>query len=206
MAEYDPDALALSGHIKPTHLIYVRTDQPSAPTSWQIGPRFKYKMRGPASGSESSGTMSHSSRSTALQSKFRNLLARRDTVCIITNDFDAEAAHIIPQSRPEYYEEILGFDPVYYFDVSYGLFLSKRLHRSWDNGSWALYPDPKDPSTLIVHIFGNEGLMAHHGQRIPSSRFSPYLKPPNRQLLAFHYRQCVMKHIRGIEVFPAWQT
>lgn len=99
-ASYAPDRLELSEQIRPMHLVYVRTDDPKALTSWQIGPRFKYKMRGPSSGSQSSGTLSHSSRSTALQSEFRNLLGRRDGSCVVTDAFAAEAAHIILRVVP----------------------------------------------------------------------------------------------------------
>lgn len=205
-ASYAPEPIDLSGQIQPMHLVYVRTDESTAPTSWQIGPRFKYKWRGPPQDGQSTTTMSHSSRSTAHQSRFREMLGRRDTLCIVTEKLDADAAHIIPQSRPEYYEEILGFDPVYYFDVSYGLFLHKAWHTSWDRGAWGLYPDPSDPSTLIVHVFSNEDLMDFHGKRIPRNRFHQSLKPPNRALLAFHYKQCVLKHIRGFEVFPVWDA
>ena len=149
--------------------------------------------------------MSNSSRDSQSQTQFRSQLYRRDSSCIVTDDDDAEAAHILPQSRPEYYQEIFGYDPVYYFDVSYGLLLSKKLHHRWDNGDWALYPDPADADTLIVHIFEGTLLKQYHGQKIPLSRFHRPYRPPNRQLLDFHYRQCILKHIRGFEIFPSWQ-
>lgn len=202
---YAPERINACRDVCPMQLIYVRSDDPSASTTWTTGPRFKYKMRGPGPSSGSSGTMSHSSRSTAQQSKFRGELWRRDGTCIITDEYDAEAAHILPQSRPEYYVEVLGFDPVYYFDVSFGLLLEHKLHRRWDLGDWALYPDPAEPSNLLVHVFEGINLKQHHGKKIPSTRFRGPLRPPSRQLLEFHYRQCILKHMRGFDCFPDWQ-
>ncbi|CAO1626252.1 unnamed protein product [Jaminaea pallidilutea] len=201
-----PESIDLEGQVSPMHVVYVQTANSTAPTSWTIGPRFKYKSRGPPDASGSDGTMSHSSRSTAQQSKFRGELWKRDGTCIVTDEDEAGAAHIIPQSRPEYYEEIFGYDPVYYFDASYGLLLLRQLHLRWDAGDWALYPDPSDPANLLIHIFEGSALKQYHGKIIASSRFRCHpRKAPDRQLLEFHYRQCVVKHMRGFDVFPEWQ-
>lgn len=195
----DMTALPASGRY-----VYLRSDDPEAACTPSVGPRFKYLLRGPDDSDAMSGTMSHSSRSTDHQNAFRLRLSKRDSWCLVTDDEEAEAAHIIPQSRPEYYREIFGYDPVFYFDVSFGLLLTKSLHNSFDRGDWALLPDPADPSILLVHVFSQRKAAQYHGKRIDKSRFrvkDPRDLPDNR-LLLFHYRQCLIKHVRGFSHFP----
>ncbi|PWN86467.1 hypothetical protein FA10DRAFT_263348 [Acaromyces ingoldii] len=86
--------------------------------------------------------MSNSRRSTHNQASFREALVGRDYSCILsdTKFTGCTASHILPQSRPEYYEEVLGYDPRYYFHVSYGLLLEDKIHHAFDRGEWALYP------------------------------------------------------------------
>lgn len=171
--------------------------------TWVKGPRFHFARRGPSAKENSSGTMSHSSRSTAQQNEFRNALYIRDGFCLLTDQPPGQAAHILPQSRPEYYREVLGYDPVNYHNVSFGLLLKGDLHHSFDRGDWSLYPSPDDPKTLIVHVFNDELSTSFHGKIIPMSRFRVLHERelPNANLLLFHYRQCLIKHIRGFEFF-----
>ena len=207
LLSYESEPINLSGGTFPCLLVYVRSDDAGSQPSWSIGPRFKYKFRGPSNSENRSDTMSHSSRSTAQQSAFRGELWKRDGCCIVSGAIIVQAAHILPQSRPEYYREALGWQPYNLFTPSFGLLLDGSLHDRWDHGCWALYVDPIDPSVLIVHIFDSPQHQQYHGMRINHSRFRGLpARFPNRQLLDFHYRQCMIKHIRGFSVFPQWQA
>ncbi|CAO1633830.1 unnamed protein product [Jaminaea pallidilutea] len=172
--------------------------------TWATGPRFKYARRGPDITDTASDTMSHSSRSTIHQNTFRDELRARDGFCLVTGHRDAVAAHILPQSRPEYYREILGYDPGYYFYVSFGLFLDPKHHRAFDRGSLALYPCSEERGQFIVHVFDFVDGIAGHGKRITPSTFrvAHPAELPDRRLLIFHYRQCLIKHARGFASFP----
>lgn len=185
--------------------LYLSQENASTGCSFAKGPRFQLARRGPSAKENSSGTMSHSSRSTAQQTEFRNALYIRDGFCLLTDQPPGQAAHILPQSRPEYYREVLGYDPVNYHNVSFGLLLKSDLHHSFDRGDWALYPSPQDPRLLIVHVFNDELSTALHGKLIPVSRFRVLHERelPNANLLLFHYRQCLIKHIRGFEFFDS---
>lgn len=205
MLSYSPQVIDEGAAIRPLRAVYVRSDDPNASTTWTIGPKFKYKFKGPSpSLYASSDTMSHSSRSTEMQNSFRFELGCRDSCCLVTEDDQAGAAHILPQSRPKSYEEALGHDPGGLFDVSYGMFLRADMHKLWDQGCWALYPDPLEPTTLVVHAFVGSNVEQYHGKRIPRSRFHSKRRTPDVRLLAFHYRQCLVKHVRGFSVFPQW--
>ncbi|PWN40017.1 hypothetical protein IE81DRAFT_325947 [Ceraceosorus guamensis] len=144
--------------------------------------------------------MSHSSRSSTNQSAFRFRVAVRDFSCLLTGDPAEEcvAAHIIPQSRPEYYTEIVGREVTYPFLTEHGITLNHAMHRAYDNGDFALWPRGED---LIVHYFMPKMLKrrAHHGQVIHRSHFrvQDESELPNKQLLMFHYQQCVIKYLRG---------
>ncbi|CAO1621224.1 unnamed protein product [Parajaminaea phylloscopi] len=168
----------------------------------RYGPRFKYKYR-PMPDTDSASTMSDSKRSTARQSSFRWEVVARDSVCLISdvNFRDCTAAHILPQSRPEYYAEVLGpqANTSHLFRPSYGLLLSDILHHAFDRGQIAFYPKGED---LIVHIFYATTFTTarYHGKVLTPDRFrcQPYERP-SIPLLLFHYRQCAMKHLRGFD-------
>ncbi|KDN36245.1 hypothetical protein K437DRAFT_260182 [Tilletiaria anomala UBC 951] len=164
------------------------------------GPRFKQSRRPPPPDGETS-TMSNSSRSTANQSSFRIELIARDTKCLLT---DAHwrlctAAHIIPQSRPEYYAEILSpseMQTLWPFEPQYGILVRDDLHRAFDRGEWALWPQGDD---YIVHfLFPEPEERKYHGKVLTADRFSygPEHRP-HKDLLLFHYRQCAQKYFRG---------
>jgi hypothetical protein len=134
--------------------LYVRNDGSNQPCTLSIGPRFHLKYRGPPIG-PGSDTMSHSSRSSANQSRFRSDLLIRDGWCVITDSAEAIAAHILPQSRPEYYAEVFGYDVGYLFDVSYGLLLDPKVHHAFDRGELSLYGNPS--VSICVAVLGRLG-------------------------------------------------
>jgi len=59
------------------------------------------------------------------------------------------------------------------------------------------------PDDLIIHVFYGVKHKKWHGKKIKRSRFriGDESQLPNRTLLEFHYRQCVVKHIRGFAFF-----
>jgi hypothetical protein len=191
---------------------FLREDKSEEAVRMRVGPRFQYKRRGPSSSGEHSDTMSNSSRRSANQDHFRFQLAIRDGFCLVTDRKKAVAAHILPLSRPEYYTEVLGYDPGYLYDVSYGLFLSRDLHHAFDRGEWGLYPKPGCADTLIVHVFYTEDptdeLKEFHGKEITQQRFRIHSvrELPDRNLLAFHYQQCLIKHVRLFSFYPHAET
>ncbi|CAO1618056.1 unnamed protein product [Jaminaea pallidilutea] len=169
------------------------------------GPRFKFKHRAPNIGDDHASTMSDSKRSSPNQSSFRVSIIARDFCCLITEE-DYEActpSHILPLSRPEYYEEVLGYDPGFLFEPSFGLLLRDDLHHAFDRGSIALYPQVQADGTqaYVVHVFNPEVATwrEFHGKVITAhSRFRGRdFNFPNTDLLLFHYAQCSMKHMRG---------
>lgn len=119
----------------------------------------------------------------------------------------------------QYYEEVLGYEITYPFHESFGLLLADSLHHAFDRGEWALWPDVSETSDqvsfsatgvytalmsqgddLVVHYFCPvpSARRSFHGKQIPPSRFrGDDVDRPNRALLLFHYRQCVLKHMRG---------
>ena len=135
------------------------------------------------------------------QNRFRWALAKRDALCLVTDQENADAAHILIQSRPEYYTEIFGYDPVKYFRVRFGLFVSRDLHHSYDRGGCAILPFLSDRAILIFDVFDEADAMTFHGKGIPASRFrvAHQRDLPHQRLSKFHYREYLIKHIRGFE-------
>lgn len=177
--------------------IFLREDGRKDPCTPLRGPRFKFKYRAAVEGAETS-TMSNSKRSTANQSQFRLALVARDFSCLLS-DADYEkctACHILPQSRPEYYEEVLGSQARYLFSPAYGLLLRDDLHHSFDRGEIALLPHE---DRYIVHVFKyDQDIAKYHGKILDGNRFRGSAKTrPNNALLLFHYQQCSMKYFRG---------
>ena len=176
---------------------FLREDGHKEPCTPVRGPRFKFKYRAAVEGAETS-TMSNSKRSTANQSQFRLALVARDFSCLLS---DAEyekctACHILPQSRPEYYEEVLGTQARYLFSPAYGLLLRDDLHHAFDRGEIALLPHE---DRYIVHVFKyDKDTAIYHGKILEVNRFRGSAKTrPNSDLLRFHYQQCSMKYLRG---------
>ncbi|CAO1621278.1 unnamed protein product [Parajaminaea phylloscopi] len=178
--------------------IYLQTATTARPQP-RVGPRFKYKYR-PSNDGESDGTMSDSKRSTLNQSKFHLHLIARDSRCLITDSGweGCTAAHILPQSRPEYYAEVLGrmASTTHLFLPAYGVLLRDDLHHAFDRGEIAFYPQGEN---LVVHVFYlKSGEVAqYHGKILTPDRFrcEPYHRP-SVPLLRFHYEQCAMKYLR----------
>lgn len=129
----------------------------------------------------------------------------------------------MPNNAPDrqYYEEVFGFQPGHLFEVSYGLFLESSLHRAFDRGEWGLFPDPlvsharqgkitcldcfayQNDENLVVHVFYGEKHRRWHGKVVQRSRFriAHESQLPDRRLLMFHYKQCLIKHVRGFSFF-----
>ncbi|KAL6956044.1 hypothetical protein U1Q18_044786 [Sarracenia purpurea var. burkii] len=180
--------------------IFVRADQSQASCTPRLGPRFKSLRRAPADGSEAS-TVSNSRRSSTNQNHFKMALVARDTCCLLSAaSWQASTGcHILPQSRSEYYAEIFEDEVDYLFRPEYGLLLRDDLHHAFDRGQWALHQDGEN---LIVHFFDADiaGQSEYHGKIIRPDRFhTPASTHPNRALLRFHYQQCSMRKLRGIE-------
>ena len=57
----------------------------------------------------------------------------------------------------------------------------------------------------IVHVFYNTSLRQYHGKHIQKTRFriKDDLELPRDDFLRFHYKQCILKHIRGYSYFPS---
>lgn len=101
---------------------------------------------------------------------FHIALYIRDEFCLLTDQPPGQAAHIVPQSRPGYYCEVLGHDPINYFNVAFGLLLKSDAHHVFDRGDWVLFPSPSDPTTLTVHIFNEALATDFHGKQITRER------------------------------------
>ncbi|KDN52898.1 hypothetical protein K437DRAFT_151000 [Tilletiaria anomala UBC 951] len=192
------NSLLQSSQLSEGPLLWKRQDGSNQACTFKRGPRFKYARRAPVEGEDSS-TMSNSKRSSQNQNAFRESLLVRDGSCLLTDRryTTCTAAHILPQSRPEYYEEVMGYDPGYLFLPQYGFLVSDELHHAFDRGEWAFWPEGEN---LVVHFLypQNESLRPLHGKVIPPERFrGEAAEHPRRDLLLFHYQQCVHKYFRG---------
>ncbi|CAO1635885.1 unnamed protein product [Jaminaea pallidilutea] len=182
-------------------VVFHRKDGSRDPCTPRRGPRFKYRYRAP-NHSDDRSTMSNSKRSSANQSAFREYLIYRDGECLLSETVfkGCTAAHILPMSRPEYYTEVLGFDPgPFLYQGAYGILLRDDLHHSHDRGEWALYP--RNDDEVIVHVFepASPYMVAYHGKviNLRTRLRGPRDQWPDTRLLRFHYQQCAIKHLRG---------
>ncbi|CAO1625650.1 unnamed protein product [Parajaminaea phylloscopi] len=193
--EEDGSALADDDAVSIGRLIYdIGSTRACTP---RVGPRFRNKYR-PASDDTMSSTMSNSSRSSVMQSHFGLGVAVRDGSCLLTETWysGCVAAHILPQSRPEYYEEFLGRKVASLDAPRFGVLLRHDLHHAFDRRHFAFYPQGDN---LIVHFFHPDPweYSQYHGKVISPGRFRGHIMDrPDRQLLLFHYRQCAMMHLR----------
>ncbi|CAD6586822.1 MAG: hypothetical protein TREMPRED_004564 [Tremellales sp. Tagirdzhanova-0007] len=133
-------------------------------------------------------------------SNFRINVIARDGTCLLTDvpHNKCTAAHIAPYSRPDVYMQLLNitYDPPL-FDASCGLLLRDELHHSFDRLEWSLYH--KDGS-FYVHCFtlSQSEIATLHGKKISPDRFRGLEESrPDRRLVDWHYKQCLMAHIRG---------
>ncbi|ORY21686.1 hypothetical protein BCR39DRAFT_52162 [Naematelia encephala] len=103
----------------------------------------EYFRRGQAPNPEGSfSTRSDSKRSSVNQSRFRTGVIARDGTCLVTDvDYDnCTACHIVPYSRLDVYENILGIQnevPIFY--ASCGLLLRDDLHHAFDRLECSFY-------------------------------------------------------------------
>ncbi|KAK0522485.1 hypothetical protein OC834_006267 [Tilletia horrida] len=133
---------------------------------------------------------------------FQFAVVARDSTCLLSDAYHDECAavHIAPTERPEYYDEALGRAAGNLNKAQFGLLLRHDLAQSFLAGKWALYPEPIDNNSLIVHFFdaNNSGCALYHGRVIDHTRFRCRpLGLPSLELLRFHYAQCAMRRLRG---------
>ncbi|BGP18382.1 hypothetical protein JCM10213_005989 [Rhodosporidiobolus nylandii] len=139
---------------------------------------------------------------------FRELVTARDGWCHFTQSAgdDCVAAHLVPQSRGDVYDQ-LGFRHPYRADC--GLLLNPSLHGGYDRYRWSLYH--KDGVYRFISLEGKKPEFAqHHGKTVtapflpshepPHSSFWRGQDPPHPALCDWHFRQAVMKNIRGYSV------
>lgn len=90
--------------------------------------------------------------------------------------------------------------------VSNCFLLGEDLAREWRNGKWAFYVDPQDGDQLIIHAFDNGVCKASHGQKRRLSSLKNGSQGDKElvdvELLKWHYKQCILKHVRGFSFFP----
>lgn len=169
-----------------------------ASISFARGPEFFRKGIAPnPDGSQS--TRSNSKRSTVQQNKFRIALIGRDFTCLVT-DADYEectACHIIPQSRPDLYRDILNipYEPPM-FAVSAGLLLRDDIHHAFDRLELSFY---FQDGVYYVHFFVvRPGRCELHGKALRFDRFRGREENrPEPRFLRWHYNQCIKARIRG---------
>nr|ODN73617.1 hypothetical protein L203_06670 [Cryptococcus depauperatus CBS 7841] len=107
--------------------------------TFSTGPEYFSRFKAPNPfGSVS--TRSNSRRSSINQSNFRLFLAARDGCCIVTGeDFSlCTAAHIVPCSRPDLYEQFFENGQSVFLPSS-GLILRNDLHHAFDMLQLSLY-------------------------------------------------------------------
>lgn len=178
---------------------YIYTSNDTSEPSYARGPEY-FRRYQPATPGGSVSTRSDSKRSSACQSNFRINVIARDGTCLLTDvpHNKCTAAHIIPYSRPDVYMRVLNipYEPPL-FDASCGLLLRDELHHSFDRLEWSLYH--KDGS-FYVHCFtlSQSETATLHGKKITCDRFRGLVESrPDPRLVEWHYRQCLMAHIRG---------
>lgn len=192
-SEDDEDAEVRAGSY-----IFVPSMQPKK----AVGPQGKSKSRSHQDVDDPS-TVSHSSRSSANQSRFRLYVLFRDGRCLASQSQDPRAvtaAHIVPVSLGQDYLDGITRIPntVGLYSVTNGLTLRKDLHSTFDSYEWGIFVVE---GLHTIHVFGDSNHDLH-GQVIDYSR-SNASQLPNAELLMWHYKQCLLARIRGFYVSPA---
>ncbi|BGP18374.1 hypothetical protein JCM10213_000367 [Rhodosporidiobolus nylandii] len=143
-------------------------------------------------------SVSHSSKwSEPHERRFRELLLMRDGWCPFTHLGATYCipAHLAPQSREDVYKDLR---VRHKFQACCGLLLNPTLHVGYDRYRWSLYH--KDGVYRYISFEGKEAsYVQHHGQAIEPS-FWRGEDPPHPALCNWHFRQAVMKNIRGYSV------
>lgn len=146
----------------------------------------------------STGTsVSHSSRSTPRQARFRNGLRARDYKCVVSgNHSSLIASHIVPFSLGQQYLDditgIRGLNQLY--SIQNGLLLRRDIHDAYDRYEIGFFCDN---SRCFVHTFG-ESYREFHGKEVAFPTIEESRRPDIR-LLDWHYSQCLMTRFRGYE-------
>lgn len=192
-----------AGAINPADIITPTHYSINGTFALRHGPAGKTRSK-PFRETDSNGTYSQSSRSSATQSKFKMELVQRDSACLVSDNFALEelvGCHIVPFSLgQEKLREICQPETVQVSSIENGLLLASSLHKSFDQYVWGIYPFE---GSLYVHMFG----ASHHewhGKRL-HFRSRPWARPPKAKLLEWHYAQCLMARIRGFSVHPLIQ-
>lgn len=201
--------------------IQVVIDDPVVPGSYEVkrndisqewtflqGPQGKSLSRARNTvDDEASDSVSQSSRLTGkpAQIKFRSALLARDGKCLVTGSkrlVSITACHIIFQSLGQsFLDQIIGVrNQVTVMDPQNGLLLSNMLHHPFDQFLWGIYYE-ESTEKYYVHSFDENpedptSSRAYHGRALTlRSDFRELW--PHQSLLNWHYKQCVMAHIRG---------
>ncbi|KAK0522482.1 hypothetical protein OC835_006554 [Tilletia horrida] len=179
-----------------------KDDEPCRPKK---GPRGNLSTRPPSDDDYFNGASALppalSSTAPPASVAFQFAVVARDSTCLLSDAYHDECAavHIAPTERPEYYDEALGRAAGNLNKAQFGLLLRHDLAQSFLAGKWALYPEPIDNNSLIVHFFdaNNSGCALYHGRVIYHTRFRCRpLGLPSLELLRFHYAQCAMRRLR----------
>lgn len=145
----------------------------------------------------SSVSGSSRTRSSYRQSKFREKVFLRDGHCLVSDENDDEllvACHVVPLSLGTEMLDYITHSgiPIGLYDVRNGLTLTRTLHGAYDTYMLGIFVQG---DTYIVHDFsGSRSIRPFHGKVI---RFRDRSKKPRRELLRWHYQQCLMTRIRG---------
>ncbi|OWT37221.1 hypothetical protein C362_05351 [Cryptococcus neoformans Bt1] len=194
----DEHGVAVSLDDAPSSGMYHYEQTPSSgKLEFSRGPEYFSRFR-PVTPEGSFSTRSDSKGSS--DNQFRMGVVARDGTCLVTDVMHSycTSCHIVPLSRPDVYQLILGInrDPPLY-KTSAGLLVRDDLHHAYDRLEWSLYY--KDGS-FYVHFFvlGYPDATRLHGMRIPPERFrGPISERPDPRLVQWHYAQCVKARIRG---------
>ncbi|GAA6020054.1 hypothetical protein JCM10207_006771 [Rhodosporidiobolus poonsookiae] len=140
---------------------------------------------------------SHSS-GNATEDSFRGRLLTRDGRDYFSRAtaLFCVATHLVPPTRPDIYEN-LRCDP---FATSSGLLIDSTAHLAYEHYMWSLYH--KDGLYFFVCFDPTvPPVLACHGTFFTSDDCrSTRADLPNLKLINWHFRQCVLKNVRGYSV------
>ncbi|SGZ07029.1 BQ5605_C031g10988 [Microbotryum silenes-dioicae] len=190
----------VQGPVAPTAEAYTLVSTDGQPFNLAAGPigknRFEIPSPTPPSPRSNNTDSDSSGSSSDGRTSFRRSLLARDGTCLITNK-DTQgwigAVHIIPITRQD------GVVDVY--DASCGILLGIMPHRHFACYGWSLYP--LGNGEYIIHYFqpSSEEENWCHGKRIHRSHFRcPDERLPKVEYLRWHYKQCVLMHLRSIAI------
>ncbi|SCZ95122.1 BZ3500_MvSof-1268-A1-R1_Chr11-3g03630 [Microbotryum saponariae] len=125
-------------------------------------------------------------------------------ICVVTDCTSATycwPVHIVPPSRHDIWDK-LGVSGRY--ELSAGLLLNLCFYTMFAHYAWSIYP--LGDGEFVVHCFDPTIKTplgeSPHGYVITRERFNIQddTELPHEDLLRWHYRQCVLRHLRGIAV------